>query len=385
MTPIPISVRPSNRDRLLWLAGATALALLFAQTWTRAHRPGGIDLTTYLEAARAVQRGESPYALPVPFPYIYPPFLAFALIPLAALPADVSLSIWFAASVAAIVWAVRAMLTEASPEHAEKTPFLAALFVATFPIVQSNLRNGQVNFIVIALAAGAFVARHAAGRAVCWALGIAIKLVPGVLAPFFVRRGEWRVCGLAAAALAALLLLPAATFGAQIIPLTREYVTAFLGGSFGGPSTASPLDFSLGGMLALALGTDGWWLRLLGAVLPVAAAFAVDLRTRSGTRADAYAFALYLAIIPLASPKSEVHHLAFALPAAALAFGAVWVRIDRSASLMAWLSVALATYAAALTIRPWSGACWFTSLSALVGGLCLLITRTGGQEIKRTS
>ena len=370
---------------MLWLAGAAALVVLFAQTWTRAHRPGGIDLTTYLEAARAVQRGESPYALAVPFPYIYPPFLAVALIPLAAMPADVSLVIWFVASVAAIVWATRAMLVAAYPglRAGQLTPFLALFFAASFPILQNNLRNAQVNFIVIALTAGAFARHTATGRAVCWAVSIAIKLVPGVLAPFFLRRGEWRVCALSAAALAALLLVPAITLGAQVIPLTREYAASFLGGSFGGAATP-PLDFSLGGMLALASRNDGRWVRLLGTLLPVAAAFAADVRARPSVHADAYAFALYLAIIPLASPKSEVHHLAFALPATALAFGALWFRISRSLLLFALLGGTLVAYVAALAIRPWSGVLYFVSLIALACATTLLMNNAEPDDSSRT-
>ena len=366
----------TNRDRLLWLAGAAALAVLFTQTLERAHRPGGIDLTTYLEAARAVQRGESPYGLAVPFPYIYPPFLAFALIPLAALPADVALVIWFTASAAAIVWAARATVLIAYPELRPRrlTPFLAALFAVTFTVLQSNLRNGQVNFLVVALAVGALASAAAVPRAVNWALAMVIKVVPGALAPFFVRRREWGVCAAATAAVAALCAVPALTLGAQVMPLTREYVTSFLAGSFAAPA-APPLDFSLGGMLALASGRDGRWLRLLGVALPVLLAFALDLRAGEGRRADACAFTLYLAVIPLASPKSEVHHLAFVLPAAALAFGTAWFRIDRRSPLIPLLGVALGTYAAALGLRAWSGPLWFVSVSALACALGVLMNR----------
>jgi hypothetical protein len=47
----------------------------------------------------------------------------------------------------------------------------------------------------------------------------------------------------------------------------------------------------------------------------IAGAALIDVRRRS--RADDHlAFAMYLAVIPLASPKSETHHLAFMVPAA---------------------------------------------------------------------
>ena len=41
----------------LWGVGAVTAALLFAQTWSRAHRPGGIDLTSYAKAIASTSRG----------------------------------------------------------------------------------------------------------------------------------------------------------------------------------------------------------------------------------------------------------------------------------------------------------------------------------------
>src|SRR5579872_3110460 len=205
------------------------VTVLFAQTLLRAHRPGGIDLTTYLESARAVQRGENPYAARLAFPYMYPPAFAFALIPLAAVPADVALIIWFAASVLAIVWATREMLTLTYPEVRERsvTPFLAAFFAAAYPVLQSNLRNAQVNLIVVALAVAALGARTISGRAAWWASSIAIKVVPAVLAPFYLRRQQWRLCMAAALALAALSLVPAVTLGSQVVSSSRQYAASF--------------------------------------------------------------------------------------------------------------------------------------------------------------
>lgn len=345
----------------------------------RAHRAGGIDLTTYLEAARAVQRGQDPYALPLPFPYLYPPFVAFALIPLAHAPADLALLVWFSVSVAAIAWSTREALALAYPELRAQSlaPFLVALFALLYPVLQSNLRNGQINPIVVALAVAALHAYRggATGRsALCWASAIAIKIVPGVLAPFYARRREWRVCGLAAVAVVVLGFVPALTLGAQVVTLNREYVTSFLTGSFGGLAVGGTLDFSLGGMLALISGVDGRWLRAAGAVLPIASVFAADWRAPRTPRTDPIAFALYLAVIPLASPKSEVHHLAFALPAAALAFAALRFGLEpRRLPLGTLLGVTLASYVAALVWDAWSGPLFFVSLTALVGAMLLML------------
>lgn len=369
------SPRPRSRDLWLCALGAAALALLFAQTWTRAHRPGGIDLTTYLEAARASEHGQSPYGAPAAFPYIYPPFFAFALIPLAHLPADLVLAIWFAASVGAIVWSLWRMLRLAYPELRARslTPFLAVVFAAAYTVVQSNLRNAQVNFLIVGLAVVALDARGASRRAIGWALAIAIKIVPSVLTPFYLVRRQWRLCAIAAAAVVVLCLMPVITLGAQAVPLTVEYLRSFVGGSFGAAGGSLPLDFSLGGMLALIAGSDGRWLRLIGAAVPIAAVVAADVRAARTSRVDALAFALYLAVIPLASPKSEIHHLAFALPAAALAFGAAWFRVDRRRLFLALLGVTLAGYLAAVVVGAWSGPLFFVSLVALAGAITVLM------------
>jgi hypothetical protein len=355
------------------------LTVLLVQTWTRAHRPGGIDLTTYLEAARAAQRGQDPYALPLAFPYLYPPFLAFALIPLAYAPADLALLVWFAASVAAVVWSTRELLTLAYPEWRASSlaPFIVALFAVTYPVLQSNLRNGQVNLIVMALAVASLRGYRAGAPrrgALCWASAVAIKIVPAVLAPFYVRRREWRVCVMAAVAFVALCLLPALTLGAQVVSLNREYVSSFLAGSFGGRGGAGALDFSLGGTVALIFAMDGGWVRAIGAIVPIAAVFAADWRASQDARTDAIAFALYLAVIPLASPKSEIHHLAFALPAAALAFAAMRYGFEpRRLPLGPLLGVTLASYVAALVWEAWRGPLFFVSLMALTGSLLVLL------------
>src|SRR4051794_37506156 len=90
-----------------WLWGSVAVAVLFAQTWTRVQRPSGIDLTSYLLSADALRHGGSPYLLPTPFPYLYPVTLAFLLILLTFLPVLVTLLVWFALNSVAAVWSIR--------------------------------------------------------------------------------------------------------------------------------------------------------------------------------------------------------------------------------------------------------------------------------------
>src|SRR2546428_9808547 len=138
---------------------AVLCAVLFAQTYVRAQRPNGIDLRSYLLSADVLRHGGSPYVLPTPFPYLYPATLAFLVIPLTFVPATVAVIVWFALSVAAAVWSIRTVVLNARPDlearSADLALLLAVFFTCFFTVAQSNLRNGQVNFIVLALCVAA--------------------------------------------------------------------------------------------------------------------------------------------------------------------------------------------------------------------------------------
>src|SRR5262245_45211050 len=169
---------------------AVLCAVLLAQTYARAQRPNGIDLTSYLLSADVLRRGGSPYVLPTPFPYLYPATLAFLLIPLTFVPPTVAVLLWFALNVAAVVWSVRAIVLTIRPDArtADVAPFLAMFFTVFFTIAQSNLRNGQVNFVVLGLSVFAALRTSALG----WSLATAMKILPLALAPYFMLRRSWQ-------------------------------------------------------------------------------------------------------------------------------------------------------------------------------------------------
>src|SRR2546425_135045 len=79
------------------------LAVVFlAQTHRKAARPGGYDFTSYLQSAQALAAGADPYHTGTPFPYIYPLFLAFLLVPLTYVPSAVAVTLWFALGAACL-------------------------------------------------------------------------------------------------------------------------------------------------------------------------------------------------------------------------------------------------------------------------------------------
>jgi len=378
--------------------GAVLCAVLLAQTYTRAMRPNGNDLTSYLLSADVVFHGGSPYLLPTPFPYVYPPTLAFLLIPLTVVPAVAAMLVWFALNVAAVVWCTRAIVLTVRPgaRAAELAPFLALFFTVFFTIAQSNLRNGQVNFIVLALsvftalsscgetgqlfstgggapppphtdaAAERQTARHGRRRfrpvpALSWSLAIAIKILPLVLVPYFMLRRSWQWTIVSVVLIAAWCLLPAVVVGRRIVDIYEQFGRVLAATSL---SRIEALDFSLAGTISwITRAPLTPVLEASGAAVVLGWIIAVDgRRLRVETLRP---LALYLLAIPLVSPHSEVHHLAFMLPAAAVVAGALWWdwhSAGRRQQLSAVVAVTLYLVATATPFFP--GPLFFASLIA---------------------
>jgi alpha-1,2-mannosyltransferase len=353
-------------------AAAIALAILilvFAiQTWRKAHRPDGNDLTSYLSAARALAAGASPYAVETPFPYIYPLFSALVLIPVAVLPYGASVLLWYALSVAALGWTftIFARRESRGVREADAVSIAALVVLLAIDVVQNNLLNGQINFLVLACCAAALAAAQGPPAASWWGAAIAAKVLPLALGPWWLLRRRLLVVAGAIGIAIALSLAPVLVAGPTALDWTRAYVRGFLGGSLEVGVRSDTIRFSLFGVLEPYA---GWlpWLPLLCALIVVAAAAAADMRRRSPGD-DHVGYALYLAAIPLASPKSETHHLAFALPAAYVCA----LRLLRSSTRAAdWRPLAVLTGAGLFlagslfpAVRNW---CWFLALVLLCG------------------
>jgi hypothetical protein len=296
-------------------------------------------------------------------------------------PPDLVLVVWYIGLIGALVWTTTTVLraADASLRARTLTPFVAVLFLMMYTVIQSNLRNGQVNLLVLAFCVLAFSATRENAEirgALAWGIAIAIKTVPAILVPYFVRRGRWRFVVSGLAVVAMLCLLPMATMGTAAVTLGGSYLVSFVSQSFAAGLGADPLDFSTGGMLIkLAPRAPIFWLRVIGALAPVIVAVLSDWWTRVSVRSDLPAFALYLAIIPLASPKSEVHHLVLALPAAAITGASLWYGFAQRRGIVAWcLSISALSYVTATAVRAIADRCYFVSLCALVAATIALKT-----------
>jgi hypothetical protein len=353
---------------LAW--GALLGAVLLWQTLVRASRPDGIDLTSYLLSARAIAHGASPYLLATPFPYLYPATLAFLLIPLAMAPSIVALVAWFALNAFAALWSVRRVVLFVRPDleqRPETVAVLLAVFLTVFlPIVQSNLRNGQVNFVVLALCVAAALGQGGrvgrgsqggrvgqggwrSGSALLWSSAIAIKIVPLVLLPYFMLRRRWPWIFMAAMYCVVLLLVPAVVAGWKITEFYRQYTDVLLTATLA--TGADALDFSLGGAIAAVTATPATpALRISSAAVVVGWILQADGRRLRHEHARP--LTLYLLGIPLASPKSEIHHLAFLLPAATMIAAEWWWPSNRRNRLFTIAAVAAAALYLVATVIP---------------------------------
>lgn len=320
-------------DRPLWqriALGCFALAtvLFLVQSYRKAYRPQGTDLTSYLLSAEALLHGRNPYVTAARFPYIYPLFFAFLLIPLAFLPYWLATLAWFIAGVGSGVLAVRLILVHAREWTGvgwERRILLSMLlvFLVMLGSIQNNLLNGQANFVVLALCV-LFLHATARGRtlaaAAYLAAAIAIKLVPLIFVPYLVARRRYGQLALTAAMAVLFCALPAVFLGSRIVPVYRDYIDSFLLGAVAHGATR--MFFTLSGLLTwLSPGAPaGLFVRVLCAgfvMLPIAIQ-EWRWRGRASAPFDMWMGAQYLLAILLISPLSETHHLAFAVPAVVL-------------------------------------------------------------------
>jgi hypothetical protein len=356
------------RLRLAWtVIIVLAVIILLVQTYHKANRADGNDLTSYLLSATALVNGDNPYDTGTAFPYVYPLFLAFALIPLTILPHGLSVLIWFGLNLAALVYiaVTVAELTSSGDNRAGRYDWLvptALICVGAFPIIQNNFLNGQVNLIVVALCV-LFLRSHLSNRTMAASLflgaAIAIKLVPVLLIGFLLLRRAFKTAGLSIAFAGLFCLLPVVVVGKSLFTMYADYFSGFVLGNVSGSSGYSnPFFFSLYGFLkyvsAGALDGTGWMIFSVG-VVGLVTVLSHKIVVRNNTKAAAVtAFCFYLLAILLVTPMSETHHLAWALPAILVVMGPA-IGKRGGVSMSRWL------YPAAAVALLYTGTTWLHS------------------------
>ena len=192
------------------------------------------DFSVYYHAAREVLAGRDPYqhALGDWTLYIYPPFLAEVIVPLALLPLPVAAYCWFlvnAGSIVAAGWMSArladgigsgdAKLKQGAAESHFVQPVIAVCAVAiVFRFVLDTFNLGQVNAVVAALAVAHvyFYARdRKALSAFALVIAVSIKLTPALLLLYQIAKLRLKFAAACAALLVGVTLLSFLPFGSH--------------------------------------------------------------------------------------------------------------------------------------------------------------------------
>ena len=183
--------------RSIWLIVAAAIGANFLLVVGLARWAWPSDEHAYWLAARRLIEGQPLYdptvTIITPFAYLYPPPLAQALVPVAAVVPDWLFSYgWIALMGLALFWL-------------GGRDVLRALALVAFPpvAVEFWFRNVHL-FLAVLVVLGL---RHASGW---FAVGAAIKISPGLGIPYLAVRGRWRDAGIAAGIGLALLAVSVA-------------------------------------------------------------------------------------------------------------------------------------------------------------------------------
>lgn len=314
------------------------------------------DFGVYARAGWAARTGADPYAVEDDrgWHYCYPPPFAVAMVPFADPPAGeprvgcppfaVSVALWYLLGVACAWFAVDRFALVVMPDeprgsrrwwYARNGPFTVALGA-----IGHTLARGQVNLLVVALVAAAFVelSRRRSFAAGLW-LGAAacIKVIPALLAlHFLMTRDRRALAGMGTALAFGLVALPAAVWGPErAYELNRQLLVAVLQ-----PGTTGEGDRTRAVELTNATATDSqsfqaaihnWlhpfagnrpsdaspetrWAHWLLGGLSTAAILMVSRRLDPTPVDDLIRLgALAVAMLHL-SPVSHLHYHAFALP-----------------------------------------------------------------------
>jgi hypothetical protein len=168
--------------------------------------PVPADFNAYYNAAQNIAAGHSPFNARS---YIYPPFLAFFLTPVARLSYVTARWIWFVFSQFCLLTA--AWLTWRAIGRDWIAACTVAFIWAVGGAAEESLGLGQPGSeltLLMAIAITQPVTKRAWRVATAIGTGVAIKLFPGVLAVWFLLRRQWRALAIFSGILVVLVLLP---------------------------------------------------------------------------------------------------------------------------------------------------------------------------------
>lgn len=192
------------------------IAALLACVWFAVHgtlaawSANGSDFTIYYQAGRALIEGREPIRV---FGFIYLPFFALCMAPLALLPYKLAAVVWQTGSFAVLVWITQELVRVVRADGLRAPAWIEwAPLVCVLRLADSNFGNGQVNLFVLGivlLGIRAWIELRPRGAGAWIGLAAALKLLPAFLGIVFFVRRSWRACALlVVTALACAFLVP---------------------------------------------------------------------------------------------------------------------------------------------------------------------------------
>ena len=216
---------------LLFLAAGVALAMRLVLRLVPYEPNFTVDFDYYILAGASLLRGENPYTAAIQMHaeniaggYVYPPLLAWLLVPLGAtLPVRFPYLVWVLAEMAAFAGSL-VLVLRAGVHPVAWHWVVLAVGTAFLPFISwDNFYHGQVDFALMALVT---VGLYLVSRGRPTAGGLLLALAPSVkpflvvLLVYLAWRSRWRaffVTGVTGAALLVLSFLPTLSQGTAII------------------------------------------------------------------------------------------------------------------------------------------------------------------------
>ncbi|WP_245193031.1 glycosyltransferase 87 family protein [Amycolatopsis alba] len=192
----------TSRGRTWWPVGAfAALVLACAVAWVTTGDSHS-DLEIYRFGVDTLWTGGDLYgALPlsdagIPLLFIYPPFAALALTPLAVLPWTGAVLVLYALSLAALGITFYAITRTLWPSADRRKALLVASLAITPALflepVRQTLGFGQINLLLMGLVAADCLLARGRYRGIGVGLAAAVKLTPMAFLLFFLVRKDFR-------------------------------------------------------------------------------------------------------------------------------------------------------------------------------------------------
>jgi hypothetical protein len=324
-TFLPYLQHPKTSKILAGLIAAISLLFLF-QTFRKAYRPIGFDLTSYLLSSEALLSGANPYQTETVFPFIYPLFLCVALIPLALLPYWLAVFIWFIANLTALFFTAKRLLNLYKPDITGKgfTLLFCFSFLLLFGIISNNFLNGQINILVLFLCT-LFLWCYLQDKKLIgsWflAAAVVIKLTPAILFVYLFFKKDFKTIFLVLLqCLILALALPMLIAGTGVFDLYEHYFQAFILSKLSAETQEiGNNSFALMPRLQMLFPQlPGLFSFCLSGALALAPAAYIQLFFKNpagnGHARDLLLFALYMLGMLFLGPMSEKHHLIYVYP-----------------------------------------------------------------------